>query len=115
MPPRDWQLRIADILDAIAAIQEFTAGMDYGTFTQDRKTVDAVLRNFTIIGEAARHTPDDVTTAHPEIPWQDMRDTRNVIMHGYFGVNLRIVWDTIHDDLPPLIEPLKALLSETEP
>lgn len=68
MPPRDWTLRIADILDAIAAIREFTAGMDYDAFTRDRKTLDAVLRNFTVIGEAARYVPDDVTAAHPEIP-----------------------------------------------
>jgi len=113
MPSRDWRLRIADILDAIATIREFTAGMDYDAFVRDRKTVDAVLRNFTIIGEAARHVPDEVTVAHPEIPWQDMRDMRNVIMHAYFGVNLLIVWDTIQSNLPPLAEPLEELLQRT--
>jgi len=110
MPSRDWTLRIADILDAIAAIRGFTDGMGYAAFIRDRKTVDAVLRNFTIIGEAARHVPDEVTAAHPEIPWQDMRDMRNVIMHAYFGVNLLIIWDTIQGNLPPLIKPLEELL-----
>jgi uncharacterized protein with HEPN domain len=106
MPPRDWALRITDILDSIAAIREFTAGMDYAAFTRDRKTIDAVLRNFTVIGEAARYVPDDVTATFPEIPWQDMRDMRNILMHQYFGVNLRIVWDTIQVNLPPLVPQL---------
>jgi uncharacterized protein with HEPN domain len=110
MPPRDWTLRITDILDSIAVIREFTAGMDYAAFSHDRKTIDAVLRNFTVIGEAARHMPDDVTAAHPAIPWQDMCDMRNILMHQYFGVNLRIVWDTIHVDLPPLALQLQRIL-----
>jgi len=112
MPPRNWTLRVVDILDAIAAIQQFTAGMDFATFTSDRKTLDAVLRNFTIIGEAARHVPDDVIVAYPEIPWQDMRDMRNILMHEYFGVNLRIVWNTVQIYLPPLAPQLQRILDE---
>ena len=57
--------------------------------------------------------PEDVTAAHPEIPWQDMRDMRNIITHQYFGVNLRIIWDTIQLDLPPLIPQLQHILDET--
>ena len=112
MPPRDWALRITDILDAIAAIREFTAGMDYAAFTRDRKTVDAVLRNFTVIGEAARHVPEEVTAAYPKVPWQDMRDMRNILMHEYFGVSLLIVWDTIQVNLPPLVLQLQHILKE---
>ena len=71
MPPeRGWKLRISDILDAIAAIQEYTAVMDLSRFTEDRKTVDAVVRNFTIIGEAALRIPEQVITENPEIPWR---------------------------------------------
>jgi uncharacterized protein with HEPN domain len=68
MPPREWRLRIADILDAIAAIQSYTQEMDYEMFIQDRRTVDAVLRNLTVIGEAATYVPDDIVARHPEIP-----------------------------------------------
>jgi uncharacterized protein with HEPN domain len=63
MPPRDWKLRIADILNAIAAIQEYTSGMDYPAFIHDRKTVNAVLRNITVIGEVAGYVPESVTAA----------------------------------------------------
>jgi uncharacterized protein with HEPN domain len=64
--PREWRVRVQDILDSIAAIQTYTVGMDYSAFAQDRKTIDAVLRNITVIGEAANQVPDSVQTASPE-------------------------------------------------
>lgn len=109
MPARGWLLRISDILDAIAAIEGFTEGMDFATFARDRRTIDAVLHNLMAIGEAANHVPDDVVAAHPEIPWPDMRDMRNVVVHEYFGVNKEIIWDTVRLNLPPLAEPLRRL------
>lgn len=109
MPPRDWRLRIQDILEAIVAIGEYTRGMDYEAFRSDRKTVDAVLRNLTVIGEAATYVPDDIVALHPEVPWREMRDMRNVVVHAYLGVNTRIVWDTIQLNLPPLIDLLRRL------
>ena len=82
MPPeRGWKLRISDVLDAIAAIQEYVTGMDLKRFAEDRKTVDAVVRNFTIIGEAAIRIPEQVITKNPEIPWRDMSDMRNIVVH----------------------------------
>lgn len=74
--PRNWKLRITDILDAIAAIQAYTSGMEYEHFAHDPKTVDAVLRNLTIIGEAANHVPEEVIQAYPEIPWAEMSGMR---------------------------------------
>jgi uncharacterized protein with HEPN domain len=68
------------------------------------------VRNFEIIGEAAAHLPKDIAADHPEIPWQDMRDMRNVLSHEYFGVNERIVWETFQNDLRPLVPLLKDLL-----
>jgi len=110
VPPRDWRMRIEDILQSIAVIQEYTQGMTLESFARDRKTVDAVLRNITIIGEAAGHVPPEVADAHPEIPWRVMRDFRNVVVHVYFGIQLSILWNTIQSDMPPLVAPLKQLL-----
>lgn len=110
MPPRRWNIRIRDILSSITKIQEYTKGLDYHGFQGDSKTVDAVVRNLEIIGEAARHVPEDIIDNHPEIPWQDMRDMRNLLSHEYFGVNAKIVWETIQSDLQPLVPILKALL-----
>jgi len=110
MPPRDWKLRIRDILRAISAVRGYTAGIKYDAFVADRKTVDAVIRNLIIIREAASHVPDEVVSAHTEIPWRDMRDMRNFVVHEYFGVSDRILWDTVQNNLPPLIPLLEQLL-----
>jgi uncharacterized protein with HEPN domain len=112
MPPRKWDLRIRDILASIGRIMEYTRDMDFEHFRCDTKTVDAVVRNFEIIGEAAANVPEEIAVDHPEIPWQDMRDMRNVLAHEYFGINENIVWDTIQDDLPPLVPQLINLLQK---
>jgi uncharacterized protein with HEPN domain len=109
---RGWALRITDILDAIAAIEGFTESMDYEAFAGDRKTVDAVLHNIVTIGEDAARVPDEVVAAFSEIPWRDMRDMRNIVVHEYFGVNKRIVWDTVRHNLPGLIAPPRRLLDQ---
>ncbi len=112
MPPRDWKMRIRDILDSIKAIREYTAGMGFETFSGDQKTMDAVIRNITIIGEAARNVPEEITNRYSNIPWEDMRGMRNIVVHVYFGVRKEILWDTIQDDLPPLVGLLRQLLDE---
>ncbi len=112
MPPRNWKMRIRDILDSISAVQEYTSGMDFEAFSKDRKTVDAVVRNITIIGEASRNVPADKVGAYPEVPWKLMRDFRNVVAHVYFGIPERVLWDTVQDDLPPLVPLLQKLLQK---
>lgn len=81
MPHRNWKLRIEDILDAAKKIVAHTGDLDLESFSADEWTVDAVLRNFTVIGEAARSIPDDIIAAHPDIPWTEIRDMRNIIVH----------------------------------
>ena len=102
MPSRDWQNRIRDVLEAIAEIQEFTSGMTFEQFQTDRKTVGAVLYNLAIIGEAVRAIPPELESAHADIPWDDVRGMRNVVIHEYFQVNLSIIWQTIREDLVSL-------------
>ncbi len=114
MPPRDWRLRISDILEAITRIDLYTSGMNFALFAKDEKTVDAVVRNITVIGEAARSVPPIIVDAHPEIPWQDMCDMRNVVVHAYFGLNRQILWDTIQTNLQPLIPLLQNILKESK-
>lgn len=110
MPYSDWRLRLEDILEAIAKIERYTAGMTFENFGADEKTVDAVLRNLEVIGEAARHVPENVRQEFLDIPWDKMRGIRNVVIHEYFGVSLPIIWQTIKHDLPPLVAPLRNLL-----
>jgi uncharacterized protein with HEPN domain len=112
MSPRTWEERIRDILDAIAEIQGFTGEMDFENFQDDTRTIRAVELNFIIIGEAATQIPEEVEKAHPEIPWHLMRAMRNRLIHTYFSVDERLVWDTVQDQLTPLIAPLRATLNE---
>jgi uncharacterized protein with HEPN domain len=113
MPVRDWKARLQDITDAIAKIDRYTRGMTSDTFRADEKTVDAVVRNLIVIGEASRHIPEDVERRHPEVPWDKMRGIRNVVVHEYFGVDAEILWETARHDLPPLRPLLERLLRES--
>ena len=110
MSPRDWRDRIKDILDAIVEIQNFTRGMDYETFKDDDKSIRAVEMNFIIIGEAANQIPEEIEEKYSAIPWHLMRAMRNRIVHAYFEVDEKLMWDTIQNDLPPLIPELEKLL-----
>lgn len=112
MPLRDWKFRIQDILDAVRAVRKYTEGMEFKTFIEDRRTVDAVVRNLIIIGEAAVQVPEDICLKYPEVPWYDMRGMRNFVVHEYFKASDVVIWDTVQVDLPPLPTLLKKILEE---
>ena len=111
MPPRDWQMRVRDILDSIAKIERYTDGMTLDTFSSSDITIDAVVRNLEVIGEAARFIPGEIEAAHPQVPWAVMRGMRNILIHEYFGVSVRILWQTLEHNLPPLVPMLEELLA----
>ncbi len=111
---KDWRVRIEDILEAIERIRRYTAGMTEAQFVADDRSVDAVIRNLEIVGEAAKRVPSHVTDRHPEIPWSRMTEMRNILVHEYHSVDAAIVYDSARHDLPPLVAPLKALLNEKE-
>jgi uncharacterized protein with HEPN domain len=109
MSPRDWDLRIDDIIDALQVIASYVDGITYDQWTNDRKTIDAVLRKIEIIGEAAIHIPEDIQSRYPDIPWAQMRGIMNLLIHEYFGVDTDIIWQTITDDLPDLLKKITAV------
>lgn len=100
MSKRDITLYLIDIVNAINKIEEYTKNLNFYQFTRDTKTVDAVVRNFFIIGEAIRFIPERIRSAYSEIPWQEILGMRNKIVHEYFGVDNEILWKTIKEDLP---------------
>ena len=113
MSKRDYRLYLVDILDSGEAIAEFTIGLSFREFCEDRKTVSAVIREFEVIGEAVGNLPDKIKQGRPDIEWQDIKDFRNLLSHEYFGVDLEIVWKTIQEDLPALIDATRELLSDS--
>ncbi len=88
--------------------------MSFDDFARDGRTVDAVVRRFTIIGEAANHVPEEICDRYPGIPWADMRAMRNFVVHEYFGVSEETLWETITHDLPGIIQPLQELLKKEQ-
>lgn len=109
MSPRDFAFRVEDILTSIKLIQEYTKDLNYKSWKNDQKTVDAVIRNFEIIGEASSHLPKSIQAQYTEIPWAQLRGMRNLLAHEYFGVDLAILWKTIREDLPTLQQQMITL------
>lgn len=104
---------LAHILQAISRIHEYVENMDEKAFVLDCRTQDAVIRNFEIIGEASRNIEKRYpafAAEHPEVPWTIAYEMRNVLAHGYFKVDLPLVWRTIEVDLPKLEVQVEALL-----
>lgn len=97
------------ILDAIAAIEEYTRE-GKGAFLSDRKTQDAVIRNLEIIGEAARNIPPEVRDAYADIPWREAAALRDVLIHKYFNIDLQIVWVVVEKELPAMRERIEQVL-----
>ena len=112
MPPRDMRLRVEDMLEAITRIEAHSAGLTAEQFRQDQKTLDAVVRNIEVIGEAAIHLEDDVAALRPAVPWRDVRAMRQVLAHEYFGVDAGVVWEPVVRDLPILRRELEELLKQ---
>ena len=90
---RDPQLRLEDILEAGQRIESYIDGFDYERFVEDRRTVDAVIRNLEIIGEAVKALPEEMTAQFPEIPWRAIAGFRDILAHCYFRTEDSIVWD----------------------
>lgn len=102
MSSRPVAVLVGDMLDRIDRIARYTRGLDHGAFVDDEKTIDAVVRSFEVIGEAARRLPPEFKARHSEIPWHQIAGLRNRIVHEYFDVDLGLVWEIATTELPRL-------------
>ena len=103
---------LCDMLDNAQRALRFVKGMKYEDFVKDDKTIYAVIRAVEVIGEAAGNIPENVRSRHPDIPWRDIRGMRSKLVHQYFGINMEVVWQTIHEDLPSLVSILKKIIKQ---
>jgi uncharacterized protein with HEPN domain len=106
---KDPRVYLAHILECIQKVERFTAGGEV-QFLREAMVQDAVIRNFEVIGEAAKRIDDGYRTAHPGIPWRALGGLRDVLIHQYEGVDLEKVWAIVRKDLPPLKEAIAGLL-----
>jgi len=111
MSKRTPELLIEDILESCNNVMDYTKRISFDDFVADQKTIDAVIRNFEIIGEAANRLPEEYKDSHPEIDWFRIRGFRNRIVHDYFGIDYAIVWQIKENYLPQLIANLGKLQS----
>lgn len=100
MSKRSVQLLLEDMIEAAAKIEKYIRGLSQTDFLADERTVDAVVRNLEIIGEAANRLPTEFTETHSEIEWKKIIGLRHRIVHDYFGVDLEMVWNIVTTDIP---------------
>ena len=112
-PEREYRDYLRDILDAIEKAERFAQGMDFDAFAADDKTVFAVVRALEVIGGASKNIPASVRARHASIPWRDMAGMRDKLIHRYFGVNLKVVWKAVREDLPAIKPHIVRVADET--
>jgi len=109
MSKRPVDLLLDDICEAIDRIELYINGMSFDVFSKDRKSVDAVVRNLEIIGEASNRLPADFKDSHSQIEWHKVVGLRHRIVHEYFGIDLQIVWQILQKDLPSLRQAISQI------
>lgn len=110
--PRDYKVYLEDIVEAIRKIRTYISGLALPAFAADSKTLDAVVRNLEIIGEAAKNVPPDIRAQSPEVDWKKISGLRNILIHEYFGVDAGIIWDVVQNKLAALEKAAQGILSQ---
>lgn len=106
------RIRIQHMIDAAEEALSFVSGIDKSKFTEKRILILSVIKDVEIVGEAASKISEQIKLKYSEIPWKDIIGMRNRLIHGYFDVNINLVWNTTKYNLPPLINSLKQILTE---
>ncbi|MBK7642985.1 MAG: DUF86 domain-containing protein [Planctomycetes bacterium] len=112
--PRDSRQYLEDILEAGQRVEMYLRGMTEDAFRLDARTIDAVVRNLEIVGEAIKRVPEPVRARHPEVEWRRIAAMRDVLAHAYFTVDLAIVWEAAVRKLPELRTQIAKLLASGE-
>ena len=110
--PRDSRVYLEDILASLQKVKAYTDGLSLPVFLQDDKTFDAVVRNLEVIGEAAKHLPNEARKSIPGVDWKKIAGLRDILIHEYFGIDGEIVWDIVQHKLPALERAVRHLLDD---
>ncbi len=109
---RGYRLYLEDILESVNSIQRYADTLSYEELTRDKMRVDAIIRNFEIIGEAAGKIPQEVREKYPTLEWRKISDFRNILVHEYFQIDLEILWDIIKNKIPELKSQIESIIEK---
>jgi len=110
--PRDFRVYLEDILDATRKITVYTGSLSKAAFLEDEKTLDAVVRNLEVIGEAVKKLPENLRAKHSAVEWKKIAGLRDILIHEYFGLDAEIVWDIVQNKVPALDREVRTMLNE---
>jgi uncharacterized protein with HEPN domain len=108
---RETRLFLDDIVASCDKIGRYTLGMTFESFRDSDLVVDAVTRNLELIGEASKSVPEDIRNRYAAVPWRKMTGLRDVVVHGYFRVDVRLLWDIVERDVPVVRQKIAAILA----
>lgn len=111
MPEQSETLYLQDILESGHAIQRYVENVDFEDFVSQRMRYAATIREFQIIGDAVGKLSAETRQICPDVPWQDVKDFRNLLVHEYFGIDLQIVWRVIENELPVLLAGVETIIT----
>jgi uncharacterized protein with HEPN domain len=111
---REWRFYLDDMIEFAGKVLSYTDNFDKADFVAKGLNYDATLRNLELIGEAATHIPDEIRSTHSEIPWRMIIATRNRLIHGYLGIDNDTLWSIVQDDVPELLQKLRALKNKIQ-
>ncbi len=110
--PRDYKVYLEDILEATRKARRYARGMSAKKLAKDAKTLDAVIRNLEIIGEAVKNVPDEIRSKYPDADWKKIAGLRDILIHQYFGIDVEIIRDIVRNKLPVLEKNVKQILAK---
>jgi len=109
--PREYKAYLKDILEAIRKIEKYTENISMEDFAKDELIQDGVVRNLEIIGEAVKNIPEDIKNRKSQVAWKKIAGLRDILIHGYFGIDVDIVWDVVKNKIPELKQKISEIVS----
>ncbi len=111
---REYKDYLEDILNSVDKIERYTKNLTFEEFAMDDKTMDAVIRNLEVIGEAVKHLPVELKEDNPDIDWRAIAGLRDILIHAYFGIDEDIIWDVIENKISIFKKQIKKLIAESD-